>query len=348
MKHKYLGVIGVLVGAALYVQPAQAQVVVEGAFEAQKVCPANKRLTSDNPGEIMTEIGESYAVVGKNREAATHYLIIVPGAEVTERRWVDVACGTAELTAGTTDGDSSQQQDIAPNSIENVLAASWQPTFCATDRGQSKIECQTQTADRPDARQFSIHGLWPDDLDDTNIFPCYCDNGPPVSCRSSLPRVSTLDISQLVRDRLEVLMPGTQSGLHLHEWSKHGTCYEDFNSGDDVGSDPDEYFLDTMAVIGQLNESEVGSLFEDRLGEVVTFEELKTTFDAAFGPGAGDRVVMNCQRIDGQNAVSELWIGLGGQITSDSDLGTLLLAAPTTDNSTTRQSCQSGVVLKVQ
>lgn len=340
----------VCLGVMLWAADAQAQVSVEGSFTAEKVCAANKRLTSDNPGDVMTVIGDRYTVVGKNKAAATHYLIIVPGAEETERRWVDVACGTAELTSGTTDGDGdgAQQQPIEPDSIENVLAASWQPTFCATERGQSKIECQTQTADRPDARQFSIHGLWPDDLDDTNIFPCYCDNGPAVSCRRRLPNVANLTVSQAIREKLDILMPGTQSGLDLHEWSKHGTCYEDFNSGANAGSDADEYFADTIAVIEQLNNSAVGALFLERLGKVITFEELQASFDAAFGAGAGERVVMNCQRINGENAISELWIGLGGEIDAQSDLGTLILAAPTTDTSTTRTSCQRGIVLEVQ
>ena len=328
--------------------PAMAQVVVEGTFTAEKTCAANKRLTSDNPGDVMTEIGREYSVVGKNRDDASHYLIVVPGAQQTERRWVDVACGVAELTVGATDGDTSGAQTVEPDSIENVLAASWQPTFCATERGQSKAECQSQTPDRPDARQFSIHGLWPDDLDDTNIFPCYCDAGPAVSCRLRLPNVSDMSISMSVKERLDVLMPGTQSGLDLHEWSKHGTCYEDFNTGADQGSDPDEYFLDTIVVIEQLNASGVGALFERRIGQVITFDELKAAFDSAFGPGAGERVVMNCQRINGENAISELWIGLGGEIREDSDLATLILAAPTTETSSKRTSCQSGVVLEVQ
>jgi len=348
MAHLATGLIGFFVVATLYIPIAHAQVRVEGTFTAQKSCPANKRLTSDNPGDVMTEIGERYKVVGKNKEPASHYLIIVPGAEATERRWVDVACGQADLSSGTTDVDDAQQQPIELDSIENVLAASWQPTFCATQRGQSKAECKSQTADRPDAKQFSIHGLWPDDLNDTNIFPCYCDNGPPVSCRRKLPNVTELKISSPVRAKLDVLMPGTQSGLHLHEWSKHGTCYEDFNSGAEAGADPDEYFSDTMAIMEQLNASAVGTLFADRLGKTITFEELRNSFDDAFGVGAGQRLVMNCQRIDGDNAISELWIGLGGEIKSDSDLGALMLAAPTTDNSTTRKSCQSGIVLEVK
>ncbi len=328
--------------------PVLAQAAAQGTFTAEKVCPANKRLTSDNPGNVETEIGVTYEIVGKNKDDATHYLIVVPESEVTDRRWVDIACGTAELTTGDGGSDGGSDTAVEMDSIENVLAASWQPAFCATDRGKTKVECQTQTADRPDATQFSIHGLWPDDLDNTSIFPCYCDNGRPVSCRRRLNTVTSLDISPAVRDRLDILMPGTQSGLHLHEWSKHGSCFEDFISGDDVGSDADEYYLDTMVVIEQLNASKVRDLFVSRLGQEITFAELQAVFNEEFGEGAGDRVVMNCQRVSGDNVISELWIGLDRQIDSNSSLADLILAAPTTANSTTRRSCQRGLVVAVE
>ena len=103
------------------------------------------------------------------------------------------------------------QQSVELDSIENVLAVSWQPTFCATDRGATKTECQTQTADRPDAAQFSIHGLWPDDLDDTDIFPCYCNSGKAVSCKKQLKPVKKIDISPMLWAELVILMPGVQS-----------------------------------------------------------------------------------------------------------------------------------------
>ena len=347
-----IGWLSCVSGAALacafaLARPAAAQVALDGAFTAQKACPANKKLTSDNPGGVMTVIGERYRLVGKNRQDATHYLIVVPGAAVTERRWVDIACGTADT--GMAGGSAPPGgAEIEPDTVENVLAASWQPAFCASSAGRGKIECETQTPDRPDATQFSIHGLWPDDLHDTRIFPCYCENGPPVSCRMTLDRVSGLDIAQPVRDKLDVLMPGTQSGLHLHEWTKHGSCYEDFISGDGVGADPDEYFSDTIRVIEQLNDSAVRDLFVARIGAEVTLDEIAATFEEAFGPGAGDRVIVNCTRIGGRNAISELWIGLGGEIGDDSDLGALIRAAPTTASSTTQASCRRGVVLAVE
>ena len=46
-----------------------------------------------------------------------------------------------------------------------VLALSWEPAFCETQ--PDVPECRSQTTGSLDARQFSLHGLWPPDV--------YCD-----------------------------------------------------------------------------------------------------------------------------------------------------------------------------
>ena len=46
--------------------------------------------------------------------------------------------------------------------------------------------------------------------------------------------------------------------------------------------------------------------------------------------------------------ISELWIGLGGEIGPESDLATLIQAAPTTASSTNRRPCNGGIVLAVE
>lgn len=234
-------------------------------------------------------------------------------------------------------------QDLVPDSIEYVLAASWQPAFCLSATGSGRPECRTQTADRFDATHFALHGLWPDDLDDTEIYPCYCDRGTPRSCRGSLRRDARIDISRDVLDDLAVVMPGVQSGLHLHEWSKHGSCYEDDKSGADAGADPDEYFIESMALLAQLNGSPVRALFADRLGETLTRGEIEAAFDEAFGAGAGERVLIRCS---GGN-ISALWINLEGDITPESDLAGLILAAPPASASTGTRSCGGGRVVEV-
>jgi ribonuclease T2 len=86
---------------------------------------------------------------------------------------------------------------------------------------------------------------------------------------------------------LEVVMPGVQSGLHLHECPKHGSCYEDDKTGADAGATPDEYFAETLALMKQLNESAVQALFADHLGEVLSRAQIEAAFDQAFGAGPG-------------------------------------------------------------
>lgn len=333
--------------------PAAAQQVnLDGYFIARQDCEANRRKDSDNPGNVRLEPMRAYEVIARNTTPGTHYLVKVPGAPESESRWVAMSCGAfapqdALVLPGGGSGGGTSSATLTPDSIEYVLAASWQPGFCATSAGQNKDECRSQTADRFDATNFAIHGLWPDDLDDKQIFPCYCDRGAPVSCRGSQDRDTEIDLSDAVLNKLKVAMPGVQSGLQLHEWPKHGACYEDDKTGSDSGADPDEYFSEIMALLDALNGSAVQGLFEAKLGEVIRREDIEAAFDRAFGGGAGDRVLVRCSRVNGENVITELWIGLKGDIGSAPDFTALIQAAPETEISSNDRSCNSGRVVKV-
>jgi ribonuclease T2 len=238
-------------------------------------------------------------------------------------------------------------QTFPADSLEAVLAAAWQPSFCATGHGRTTPECRSLTPDRADAVQFSLHGLWPDDLDDLAVFPCYCGlDTPPQSCRRTIEGdKKPIELADDVLANLRGAMPGVQSNLHLHEWHKHGSCYEDDKTGDDAGSDPNEYFSDAMAVLAQLNQSQVRALFNTRLGDTVTREEIEMSFDEAFGAGAGERVLVKCGRASRQEIIMELRINLKGDFASD-DLRTLILAAPPVLGSSDDRSCEAGAVVK--
>jgi ribonuclease T2 len=334
---------------------ASAQVPLKGYFIAFADCEANKKKDSDNPGNVRLEALRAYAMLGRNSTPGTHYQVRVPGAPETEARWVPMGCGAYApqeflVLAGQPPGNGGSGGNgdgLEPDSIEFVLAASWQPAFCATGAGQNKTECQTQTANRPDATQFSIHGLWPDDLDDKQIFPCYCDRGSPIGCGPSQARDTSIALSEEVLAELTVLMPGVQSDLHLHEWPKHGSCYEDDKTGEDNGASPDEYFREAMSVLKQLNASPVRALFANNLGEDLTRQQVEAAFDEAFGEGAGDRVVIRCSGPGNNRIITELWIGLKGDIGDPADLAGLIQAAPTTDVSSTQTSCAGGKVVEV-
>ena len=330
------------------------QVSLEGYFIAFTPCEANKKKDRDNPGNVRLEEMRAYEMIARNATPGTYYQVKVPAAPVTEVRWVPMDCGAFAprssllITGGPSGGigDPLTPGDLAPDSIELVLAVSWQPGFCAT-AGQGKRECATQTPDRFDATHFSLHGLWPDDLDDKQIFPCYCDRGAPIGCRRSQERDSDIELSDAVFERLEVVMPGVQSGLHLHEWPKHGSCYEDNKSGPDAGADPDEYFTESIAVLEALNASAVRTLFAANIGETLSREEIETAFDQAFGQGASERVLIRCKKADNEYLITELWISLKGDISEPTSLSKLILEAPPTGTSTDLESCAEGHVAGV-
>jgi len=351
-----------LIGGAVWLSAAGAQPAdLDGYFIALSGCEANRKKDTDNPGNIRLEPMRAYEMLARNDTPGTHYRVRVPGAPEIEARWVAMSCGAfapqdALITAGNQPGAGGEPvapdtpggtAGLSPDGIEYVLAASWQPGFCATPNGRDKPECRSQSPDRADATRFSIHGLWPDDLDDTAIFPCYCDRGAPASCRGSQEAERSIDLSDAVLQELAVAMPGVQSSLHLHEWSKHGTCYEDDRTDADRGADPDEYFSETIALLEQLNASPVQDLFEAKLGDTVSRQEIEAAFDQAFGAGAGERVLVRCFRAGGENVITELWIGLKGAVTPSADLAALIRAAPTTEISTNTRSCNGGRVVKV-
>ncbi|MGH6922704.1 MAG: ribonuclease T2 family protein [Propylenella sp.] len=345
---------------------ASAQVPLKGYFIAFSDCEANKKKDSDNPGSVRLEVLRAYAMLGRNSTPGTHYQVRVPGAPETEARWVPMNCGAYAPQeslvlagkpspggdgGGSGGGSGGSGGDdgggLAPDSIEFVLAASWEPAFCASSAGRNKPECKSLTADRFDATHFALHGLWPDDLDDKAIFPCYCARGAPRSCSGSLSSDASIDLSQAVLYQLSVVMPGVQSGLHLHEWPKHGSCYEEDKSGEDKGATPDEYFAEVLALMEQLNASPAQALFAENIGEMLKRDAIEAAFDQAFGAGASDRLTIRCSGSGADRNIAELWINLKGDVRPESDLATLILAAPPTSTSTNTASCGGGRVVKV-
>lgn len=335
------------------------QVRLDGYLIATADCAANKRKDSDNPGNVRLEVWHAYEMMARNTTPGTHYQIKVPGAPESEARWVPMSCGAfapkdslvivgGEVPEpGEPDKPTPTSTSLPPDSIEYVLAASWQPAFCQTSTGRSKTECRTQTADRYDSTHFSLHGLWPDDLDNTRIFPCYCDRGAPRTCSTTLARDSSIDLSAAVMDQLRIAMPGTMSGLELHEWPKHGSCYEDDKTGTDAGADPDEYFTEAMALIAALNASAVQALFASHIGGTLSRDEIEAALDEAFGAGAAERVTIKCNGSGDNAVIAELWINLKGDIGASPDFPALIQAAPTTATSTDNESCQGGRVQEV-
>lgn len=210
-----------------------------------------------------------------------------------------------------------------------VLAVSWQPAFCET-RPETP-ECESQSEDRFDAAHFALHGLWPQPRENV-----YCD--VPVEVRTAdevghWARLPALDLDGGTRAELERVMPGSRSFLHRHEWVKHGTCY---------AADPQTYYADSLRLMAELNASPVRALFAARIGQSLAAREIRESFDAAFGAGAGERVHVACRRVGVRRLIVELTVNLAGPVTPDRDLGALLREAPVNFH-----GCRAGIVDRV-
>lgn len=307
--------------------PAQAEVALSGYFTATSACPAYQSINRQtNPGGVMTVPGRAYDLIAGNTDRPTHLWITVPGAQ-PERRWVSVDCGTRATDA---EGQVAEPAPTVPaptyRGTQYILAVNWQPAFCETS--PNKRECRTQTADSFEATNFTLHGLWPQPRD-----RAYC-NVTPAERRDSetgywrdLPPVR---LSAGLRDELDEVMPGAISQLDRHEWIKHGTCY---------GTSQEEYYADALDMMLALNTSAVAELFAGNIGRKITLRQVREAFDASFGRGAGERVRMACAPDGNRTIITELTIGLTGEITGPDDFGRLIAAASPTEG-----GCNSGMV----
>lgn len=303
---------------------AQAQVRVSGSLVATEACPALQSIRREtNPGGLTLNPGQTYRIIGKNKDDATHFQIVYEGATPAER-WVKIGCGKSDLGAAAAPSGAAEQQASAPRPARggggratHLLAMSWEPAFCA--QHADKAECAAG-APTQDGSRLALHGLWPQPRG-----KMYCGADPAAVAAdkrhdwASLPQP---EMSPQTRRRLAGVMPGVQSGLERHEWIVHGTCF---------GASPDVYFNRAAALGEAVNSGPVRDLFAGNVGRMVSADQIRAAFDAAYGAGAGQRVVVACTR-GPQPVIQELRISLAGDVTGAAPLGDLIAAAqPTPD-----------------
>jgi ribonuclease T2 len=310
-----------MAAAGLIGVPAAAAERLEGWLIAREACEAfQSKNKQTNPGEVTTEPMRAYAMLAINAPGGDFFQVTVPGAPVTEARWVHVGCGVHVVEAGTPVAPLPVEPvEPAPGAeaAEHVLALSWQPAFCETRPG--KAECrQLNAGELPITEaQLSVHGLWPQPEG-----VAYCGVPAGLVALDKASRWADLPEPPLdddTREALAVAMPGTASFLERHEWIKHGTCHRGAGGAD-------EYFDDTLALADAVNASEVAGFLAAHVGAEVETAELRARFDAAFGPGAGDRVQVHCTGDGGRTLVQEIKVATRGVIGSGAP-GELILAA---------------------
>lgn len=210
---------------------------------------------------------------------------------------------------------ADQVASVISDGDEHVLAVSWQPAFCETN--ERKPECASINEERFDATNFTLHGLWPQPrgYDYCGVLP----QTMAVDQSGGWFSLEKLNLSEDVRRELNMVMPGTMSGLHRHEWIKHGTCY---------GGDEETYYRHSLHLIRQLNDSSVRILFQDSIGSSLSSKDIQGAFDSAFGAGAGDRVEVDCSTDKGRRMIVGLKIFLKGKIGEQTALKDLLKSGP--------------------
>ena len=203
---------------------------------------------------------------------------------------------------------------ISPASGEatDVLALEWEPGFCEI-HGNAPPECKTAGGA---SAHFSLHGLWPEPR---GRYYCGVDVARVrTDCAPDFGALPAPVLSPETSARLAAIMPGTQSRLDRHEWLKHGSCY---------GGDAEAYFRRAIDLAEQVNASPALHPFVESAGRTVSAEEVRAAFDAAFGPGAGERVKVLCAAHDGASDIFELDIFLAGDVAGSAPIADLLHAA---------------------
>lgn len=309
------GLLIVLAGLLLSA-PASAQTRLTGTFTAAQACPALQSIKkATNPGNVTLTVGTAYKLIGGNKEPATYYWIVVPGAS-PDFRWVPVECGKAD---GVTVAPPPAKTDF-------VLAISWEPAFC--EAMPSKAECKAETATSYDATHFSLHGLWPQPRS-----KAYCgvsDTDKASDKAHSWTALPAVDVTPATRTALDKDMPGTKSALERHEWIEHGTC---------AGVSQEVFFTRATLFADTIANSAVGALFASHIGQRLEGSDIRKAFDTAFGAGAGDRVRISCETHKGRGLLSEITIGLSGDVMHDGSIGELIAAAGKTS-----PGCAGGIV----
>ena len=317
--------ITLLLSFSLWINPVQASIALDDQFQASYACQAFQSIRKrTNPGDIRLTPGDIYPVTAKNKQDETYYYLRIEDAE-PQQRWVDTSCGKL---LGNSGGGG-----VTPiSSSVNLLAISWQPAFCETH--PSKTECKTQTTERFDASNFTLHGLWPQPRGND-----YCNVSSEIKAldrnSSTWSKMPPISLSDGLFAELKQKMPGVASDLHLHEWYKHGTCYSET---------PEEYYRESLALLDQVNNSGVRDLFESNLGMEVTSDEILTEFDEDFGNDAGKKVAISCDRDNEptiRQMIDELKLNLNGDIDSDTTLAELFKQGQTVSSS---RVCSSGEI----
>ncbi len=295
---------------------AWASAAASGTITATQTCDAyvskNKRTNPDQTKLVKNKIYPIFEVNKTNNPS--WYRVRIDGSTPPER-WVAKRCGTAsiQIGGGSGAGSSGNGSDSACQTpgLEDsyVLALSWQPAFCETHRG--KPECRIDDKKSYQARNFTLHGLWP------NKKSCGTKYGFCGEVRSKpgdFCDYPMLSIFTETRADLEQVMPSAAAGscLQRHQWYKHGTCQTSWSL--------DEYYEVAVDLTEQFNESGIAYFISRNIGKTVTEAEFIKKIDCAHGVDSHKRIELKCV----QGNLVDVYIRLPSTINRGEGLDELL------------------------
>ncbi len=266
---------------------AGASLKVTGELVASTECEAYLSFRKQtNPGGIRLKPGVRYSIVEANKAAASWYRLYVKGAKPAQR-WVNARCGRVSIqqTASTSDVTRTTLCSTPGLADSFKLALSWHPAFCETKPG--KPECKADDDRLYRARNFTLHGLWP------NKKVCGIRYGFCGEVRRMMKpfcRYPKLALSEQTRMRLNSVMPSAAEGscLQRHEWFKHGVC--------ETGWDVNRYYDISIRLTREFNESGIAQWMRANVGRLVTTGDFFSQVDKALGSGAHKRLQLKCSK----------------------------------------------------
>lgn len=207
-----------------------------------------------------------------------------------------------------------------------LLAASWQPGFCATHSG--KPECANLKGTYA-ASHLALHGLWPNAYDGNH--PQYC-NVPQrdidLDKSGAWCSMDKYGISASTLSTLGTYMPGTASCLDEHEWFKHGSCSV---------KAPDTYWSDAISLMTRLGQTQLNNFIANNVGKTVTRNQLQQAYSSSFGSNMLSALSLKCTKSGGTTYLTEVWLNLNSdnlsQLPASSSLitdGNVANTCPTT------------------
>ena len=120
-----------------------------------------------------------------------------------------------------------------------LFASIWAPTDCYF------TQCWANQTGDINREFFNIHGLWPNNWEG---YPQFCDNNTEFNPNYLNPTLLN------TMEHLWNGMNWTTNDFHAHEWSKHGTCWNDpagFNN--EEPQKQEDFFFTVIALAGQIN-----------------------------------------------------------------------------------------------